>query len=253
MRHRQLWTAALSAVLVGVMATSALAQAPPGGPGGPGGPGQPGQRGQMRGMMDSSFMVIRMSTVQRHLSLTAAQVEQINALPRMGGGRQGQPGAGPGQGGQAGPGQAGPGQRRQGQAGQAQPGGPGEARPDPLAGILTARQMTRFRQLVAQYDSPMSMLRPENARRLQLTDQQRQQIMEIVRGLMPARTPGQGQAQPGTPPQMQPWPERLRARQNAARQGVALLTAQQRTTWQSIVGAQFTDWEEPQFGRAPGR
>ena len=209
MIQKQLWTAALSAALAGVMAASAFAQAGPGGPGGPGGAGQPGQRGQMRGMMDSSMIVIRMSTVQRHLELSAAQIERINALPRMGGGRAqpGEAGAGPGgQAGQRRQGQAGAGAAQGGQAGQRRQAGqaqPGAPRPDPLADILSARQMTRFRQLVAQHDSPMSMLRPEHAQRLQLSQEQRQQIMELLRELMPAG--GREQARLSQAPLLRVW------------------------------------------------
>lgn len=107
------------------------------------------------------MFVIRMSTVQQHLRLTAQQIQAINALrPPLGG-----------------------------------PGGPGGGdEGGPLGDILNQAQIARLKQLALQFDAPMTMLDRRQGRVLNLTEQQRQAIDQAIRDNMPR--PQQGQEPP---------------------------------------------------------
>lgn len=232
MKLRQaLQTMALITVVMSLTATT-FAQNPGGGPPGGGGPGQ-GQR-QMRNQGSGPMFVIRMSTVQTHLRLTQDQIEEINNLRGPGGpgGGPGGPGGGPGGpgGGPGGPG--GPG------GGPGGPGGSGGGQPprNPLADILNEQQVKRLNELVLQWDAPMTMLDPRHGQALELTENQRQRIDQIIRENMPRPEPGT------EPPTFQQMLQRKRTAKEAAMQ---VLTNEQRQTWNRLTGAAFTNWVEP--------
>ncbi|MBS1724840.1 MAG: hypothetical protein JSS66_18005 [Armatimonadetes bacterium] len=217
MKLTQLVRAASIGLAMGAMVLPSLAQQ-----GGPpaAGPGGPGFQGPARRNGNSTFVLVRMGSVQKELKMTQDQIDQVNAMrPPMGpGGQRGQFGGPPPQGGQPGqdgfggppPGQPGqPGQGGQfggpppGQPGGGQFGGPppeGGPQGDPLAGILDGSQMKRLHQLQLQFDAPMTLLAQESAEKLDLSDEQRQDIDQIIResGLRP---PMRGQGQFGGPPQ----------------------------------------------------
>lgn len=270
----------VATLAIAATATWSLAQVgppaggPPQGPGGfqrgPGGPGGPGmQRGQGSGMM-----LVQMKSVQRELKLTADQVQKISELrPRQGPGGPGGPppggqgGAGrPPQGGppQGGPPQGGAGRPPQGGPPQGGPGGferrgPGGPQGGPLAGILDESQMRRLHQLILQFDAPMTLLGAD--RELQLTEEQRKKLHDIVQGILPrpqggpeagprgGRPGGQG-GQPGQPGQQGQPPridfKAMQAKKAAGmKEALEVLTSQQRQQWSKMVGAEFTQWEEP--------
>lgn len=221
---------------IAVMSTAAMAQQ--GGPGGPGGQRGPGGRG---GMQSGPMFVIRMNTVQQELRLSAQQIEQINNM------RPGGPG-GPGGRGQGGPGQGGPGQGQGGQ-GQGGQGGPGGPPPNPLADILNEGQMNRLNQIALQWDAPMAWLDPRHSERLQISENQRQAITEIIRANgLPMGGPG-GPGGPGAP---MDWNEMLGKRRAAQQQALQILNQQQRALWGEMTGQAFNKWVQPPMPQRPG-
>jgi hypothetical protein len=295
MKSNNLIRLALAAVLAGSLAMSAFAQAGPGGQGGQGGrppmaPGGP-QGGMRQGPGRSLGLLIRMSSVQRELKLTQEQIQKINEMrPRQGGpGQPPMPPGNPGQGGQGGRPPVPPG----GQGGQEGPGGrrPGAPGNGPLAEILNETQMKRLQQLAIQFDAPMTLLDPRTGRQLNLSEQQREQISQIIRenGLEPPRPPqppmgGQGgEGRPPMPPNGQGGPGAGPGGQGGGRppmgQGGApgrmpngpqmnfaemqakkakafnaawnVLTAEQKSKWNELTGARFTAWEEPKRPQQP--
>lgn len=229
-----------------------------------GGPGGPGGQGQMRrGPANSFAVLIRMSTVQKELQMTADQIQKVNALqpPQGGPGGQGQPP-------QGGPPQGGPGGQQGGFDGgpggpppDGQPGGPppqgfrdqggpppqGQGRgpgdrgahgPDggPLAKILSAEQMARLKQLGLQFEAPMSFLQPDVAKQLGLDEDQRQQIDAIIREHM--RPPQQGGQRPD-------WKTMMANKASAFKEAFAKLNDNAQQAWTRLTGKPFSNWEEP--------
>lgn len=226
---------------------------PMGGPGGQGGPGGPGGQGGGFGGGDQG-----------------------------GQGRgQGQArgGQGQGQGGFGGPGQGGPGG----------PGGPGGNQQDfqqrqkqldeKIKAILDDKQFKRYHELLLQRQGPVAVMQPQISEKLGLTQDQRQQIQSIMREFGPMGGPGQGgpggpppqgggfgggnqggqggfgggqgQGGQGGPPPMGD-PAEMKARiEEMHKQILAVLTSQQRSTWNSMLGAKFT-FSEPQRGQFGG-
>lgn len=209
-----------------------------GGPGG-GGPGM-GQRGPKQG--NSGMMLIKMSTVQQELHLTAAQIEAVNALrPPQGGPGGGGPGGGGGQGGNGGGGPRGGGQGgpRGGGPGGGGQGGPPPEDGGPLKDILNETQLARLKQLDLQFNMPMSIMDPRSGRTLELTEAQRDSIDQIIRTEMPRPDREERPT----------WAQQQAAKARATTRVLAVLTSEQKTAWNRIIGAAFSRWEEP---RRPG-
>ncbi|HRF59211.1 MAG TPA: hypothetical protein PLH94_04770 [Fimbriimonadaceae bacterium] len=196
---KRLFSIVVSLALVGAAFAQPGQGGPPPGPGGPGGPG----RGRPGG---SVMLIIRMNTVQSHLQLTRAQIDQINALrpPQPGGGGQG--------------------------------GGGGRPPQDPLKDLLNANQLSRVKQLALQFDAPMTLLDRRIAGELNLTEEQRQDIDEAIRENMPRPEPGGDRP---TFAQMQA------AKARAFTAAYAVLNGTQKTKWGELTGAAFTNWVEP--------
>ncbi len=222
----------VAASLVLGTSMASIAQQQGGGPRGGGrGPEMGGPRGGQRGP-GGGMMLIQMSTVQKELKLTSAQLQAIQDL------RPPQDGGGPRGGGREG---GGPGA-----------GGPGEPGKGPLDEILSNEQHNRLQQLVMQFNAPMSMLDPRVAEQLNLTDSQVQTIESLVQDLRPGRGPGQGGPRGGGQGQGQgqggerPDWNTMQAKKAAAYEKAwnALSQAQQ-AEWGKIVGKAFTAWEEP--------
>lgn len=259
---------------------------------GPGGQGGPGGQMMMR-RMNPAVEVLSQQAVHKELKLTQEQVQQIGQLlekfrPPMGpgsGGPGGGPG-GPGGGGVGGPGQGGgegqAGPRGGGQRRGGEEGGPmGQRGPrieEEVKQILNEGQFHRFEQLVLQFEGPTAVMRPEIGEVLGLTDQQREQIREIMAEARPeGRRGGEfgqgggqrgqggqgggvgqgggqrgqggeaGQGQRPTPPT----PEEMEARRKELEAKLmSVLTADQKAKWQSMLGAPFT-FEKPAVRQAP--
>ncbi len=248
---------------------------------GPGGQQGGQQRGQQRGegmrmrqQMPPAVAVLSQQAVHKELKLTQEQLQQIGQLlekfqpPAGPGGGPGGPG-GPGGGGVGGPGGRGGEEAQAGPRGQRGPGGPeggpmGQRGPrieDEVKQILSEAQFHRFEQLVLQFEGPRSVMRPEIGEVLGLTDQQHEQLREIMGEFRPEGRrggPGEGgqgrgqqgrgeQGQPPTPPNM----EEMEARRKEMEAKIlSVLTADQKAKWQSMLGAPFT-FEKPEMGQRP--
>lgn len=103
--------------------------------------------------------------------------------------------------------------------------------------------MRRLKQLVLQYDAPMSMSKPDVAEQLNLTDSQLEQIADIIQTAMPRPTEGQRPE----------WAAVQRAKATALTQVKQLLTTEQKQTWTTLTGAAFTNWVAPQLPQGPPR
>jgi hypothetical protein len=103
----------------------------------------------------------------------------------------------------------------------------GKKADEKLKAILDAKQWTRLEQLQFQRDGIAALNRPEIAKQLGLTDEQKRKIGDAARG-------GFGPFGPG--------PE---ARDKALADAVALLTAEQKAKWQELRGK---DFKFPAFG-----
>lgn len=91
-----------------------------------------------------------------------------------------------------------------------------------------------------QFDAPMTILDPRNGEQLNLTEDQREQIQQIIQQQMPR--PERGSEPPA-------WAEQMRKKAAATRAALAVLSGEQRQTWNQLTGVAFTNWEEP---RRPG-
>ena len=249
---------------------------PPQGPGGGmrGGPGM-GPGGGLQGPR-----LLMNPSVQKELKLTEEQKQQLGELmPMRGPGGPGGPGGGgfqggPPQGGQGGGqrGQGGPprgeggGQggfqggppRGEGGPGQRGPGGPGGQGRGPGGGqqdqqmekkikeILTDSQYKRYQEIGLQQQGAMAITRPEIGQKLNLSEDQREQIREILQNnRQNMRPPQGGEGERPDPRQMQAQMEKNREALNA--KIVAVLSGEQKSTWQSMLGRPFKI-EHPQGG-----
>jgi hypothetical protein len=250
------------------------------GPGGQRGPGGPG--GMQRGPAGPRLLMH--PDVQKELKLTDEQKQQLGRLmPPMGPGGPG--GFGPGGGGPGGPpqgggfsggqqrGQGGPpqgggfggGQQRgqggppqgggfgggqqRGQGGPGGPGGPGFGQDQgemekKIQEILTDDQYKRYKEIELQVQGAPAVLRPDVSQKLGITEEQRQQIRQILESNRPQMQPPQGGDRPD--------PEKMRAemekrREEMNKKVLAVLTADQRSKWQTMLGKPFK-LTQPAFG-----
>lgn len=164
----------------------------------------------------------------------------------FGGGQGGPPPQG-GQGGQRGqrgqggqPGQPGPG-------GFGGPGGPGGFNPEEqqkreqemdkkIKAILDDGQYKRYHQLLLQQQGPGSILRKDVALELDLRESQRQKIEEIQRSMFESMRPDPNGERPD-PAEMRAKIEK--ARKETGEKILAVLTSDQRSKWQSMLGKEF--------------
>ncbi|HJP82330.1 MAG TPA: hypothetical protein VJ835_02390 [Fimbriimonadaceae bacterium] len=246
-----------------------------GGFGPPQGPGQhgfgPGGPGMGPGILQGPRLLMNPS-VQKELNLTNEQREQTARLmPQRG---PGGPGDRPGFGGPGGPpnggqggnrgGQGGPpngggqGGNRGGQGGPPNGGGPGFGPPQggpPNGGpgfmrndrqgqemekkiqeILNDSQYRRYQEISLQQQGAMAILRPDISEKLGITDDQRQELHEIMMSNRPPM-PGPGEGQRMDPEQMHNMMMKHQEELNA--KILAVLTGQQRSKWNSMLGKPF--------------
>jgi hypothetical protein len=153
------------------------------------------------------MMIVRMSTVQKELGLSQAQIQSIEALrPPRGGGQP---------------------------KDMAPPPRPEEQ----LSKILSQGQNDRLKQLALQFGSPMSILRNDIAEQIGIKEAQRERIHEVIRNLMPPPEGGQG-ARPN-------WSEMQSRKAQAFDQVWALLDQNQRAAYNRLAGKPFNNWVEP--------
>jgi Spy/CpxP family protein refolding chaperone len=209
---------------------------PPGGGGFRGGPGGPGGPN-----------ILMMQDVQKELNLTAQQKQAVEQLFQRGG-RRGQGEFGPpqgGPGGEFGPPQGGPG----GPGGEfgppqggpdAGPGGPGRMRPDDnekkVKEILNGTQYARYQELTLQFRGPSAILSPETSEKLGVTEAQREKIRAALESMRPGPPPEMGAERPD-PEQM--FKEMEKKRADADKAILAVLTSEQRSKWETMLGKPF--------------
>lgn len=160
---------------------------------------------------DPRIFVVKMSTVQQHLQLTAEQIQRINDLRP--------------------PGPGGPG----GGHGGGNGGGNGQPPQDPLAAILSQNQMKRLMQLTLQFNAPLCVMWRNVGEQLQLTPDQHREIDQIIRANIPPPNPQQ-------PPN---WNEMQQAKAHAWELVRAQFTQAQIEKWGQLAGPAFNNWVQP--------
>ena len=103
--------------------------------------------------------------------------------------------------------------------------------------ILTSSQYKRYQEISLQQQGAMALMRPEIGDKLGITDSQRQQIQEIMRSNRPQGPRPGGEGERPDPEKMRAEMEKNRAELNA--KIVAVLTGNQRSQWQSMLGRPF--------------
>lgn len=216
-------------VFVALVAVAIPAFAQPGG--GPGrGEGQDrrGNLGRMQlGMqmgVQAGIMLLANPQVQTELKLTEEQRRQIQDIfARAREEMRFEPGQNPGVGGQR--------LRQGGMRGNL------ERYTEEAMRVLQPGQRERFEQIQLHVQGARALAREDIAEKVGLTQEQRQQIREIIRENMGGRD--------GERPNPGEWnPQELRAqmeqrRQEIERKILQVLTAEQRAKWESMLGAPF--------------
>ncbi len=241
----------------GTLTGSLLIQGGPG-QGGPQRGPQGGPRGGMRMGPPHGPQLLLNPQVIKELKETDTQVQKIRELMK---GQRG----GPGQGGPGGPPPQGGGQDGdQGfggpppQGGPGGQGGPGQGGPgfDPEKGkqmesaikkILNETQYKRYRQIDLQVDGPRAFQRPEVVEALQISEDQMDQIREIMeqnrpQGGPPQGGPGQGGRGQGDPGKFA---------DELMKKITAVLSDSQKSKFKELVGAPFK-LERPKGGPQGG-
>ena len=100
-----------------------------------------------------------------------------------------------------------------------------------LKEMLTAEQFKRFQQLVLQHEPPQ-VLRPDTAKELKITDEQRKQIMGLIQDYVKKETENKGEK--GRPRGI-----RSKARVEFDDKLDAVLDSAQRAQWKEMCGTLF--------------
>lgn len=120
--------------------------------------------------------------------------------------------------------------------------------------ILTESQYKRYQEIGLQQQGAVALMRPEIGQKVNLSQDQREQIREIMENHRGAMRPPQGGGERPDRQQMQAQMEKNREALNA--KIVAVLTGEQKSIWQSMLGRPFKI-EHPQGGPGgpggPGR
>jgi hypothetical protein len=95
--------------------------------------------------------------------------------------------------------------------------------------------MARLRQLVLQFDAPMTIVSPRLAQALRLSQEQIESIHQIIQAEMP----------PPNPNSRPSWDEMMAQKRRATQQALAVLDQSQKSEWNKVTGAVFSNWEAP--------
>lgn len=112
--------------------------------------------------------------------------------------------------------------------------------------ILNDSQYKRYREIDLQVQGATAVLRPEIGQKLGITDEQREQIHRILEENRP-QPPQGGQGERPDPSQME------KKREELNRKVLAVLTADQRSTWNSMIGKPFKLTQQGFGPGGPGR
>ena len=116
--------------------------------------------------------------------------------------------------------------------------------------ILTSGQYKRYQEISLQQQGAMALMRPDIGDKIGLSDAQRDQIQEIMRNNRPQMGPRPGgEGERPDPEKMRAEMEKHRAELNA--KIVAVLTSNQKSQWQSMLGRPFKI-VHPEGGRGFG-
>lgn len=231
------------AAVLGSTAGSLLAQ-PPGGPGGPGG----GRgRGFGGGFGGGPMGLLMMPEVRTELNVTEEQQQKLRTAmeglrPEGGGGPRG------GFGNLSEEERAEMRKRMEEMQKKAD---------EAMKSVLSEEQITRLRQLEIQRQGAQALGRPDVAEKLGLTDEQKTKMREIQEGARPDFA-AFGNLREASQEEREKVMSEMRAkREKADADMMALLDAEQKAIWESMVGEKF-EFPAPQFGgfgrgqRGPG-
>lgn len=109
-----------------------------------------------------------------------------------------------------------------------------------LKETLNGEQFTRFQQLELQHE-PAVIIRPEIVRKLQITDEQRRQIMGLIQDLQKKNEAGKKASQSGgnPPPETRLKGMRARMREDYDGKVEAILNDAQKAQWSEMLGKLF--------------
>ena len=110
-----------------------------------------------------------------------------------------------------------------------------------LKEILAPGQLKRFAELKLQYDMPMIMLRPDVVKELNITDEQRQQFMTLVREMQKVVAPLIQESRSGGNPQ-EILAKVTKLRLDCQGKIEALLSDAQKTQWKEMTGTPLVIW-----------
>jgi hypothetical protein len=110
-----------------------------------------------------------------------------------------------------------------------------------LRETLSSDQLKRFQQLELQYDIPSVMLRPEIAKALEISDEQRKRFMDLIQEMQKAVTSLLKEAKSGGNPQ-EILPRVTRLRLDCQARIEAQLSDPQRKQWKEMTGRPLVIW-----------
>ncbi len=223
----------IATFLVLALVTAALAQPGPGGPGGPG-----GRRGMGPGMgfgmgfgMGGGFGLLMMPEVQKEIGLTEQQMQQIQQLMME--------------------------QREQMQALMQQMR---DATPEQrqklmeqatqkwdqgMSKILQPAQKARLRELQLQAEGTSALMRPDVAKELSLSEEQKKKVSDIVQQYRQKQMQLWQQGRGPNVDRQAMFEQMQQLRQQMDKELLGVLTAQQQEQWKKMQGKPF------QFPRGP--
>ncbi|HEX5446728.1 MAG TPA: Spy/CpxP family protein refolding chaperone [Pirellulales bacterium] len=121
-----------------------------------------------------------------------------------------------------------------------------------LAGILNAKQVSRLEGLRLQREGAGALLRPEVAKKLGLTEQQREQL-RAVRAKSRSAGPGGASFQSMSEDERREFSAQMQKRRETTEsEMLAVLTAEQRQTIDELKGNKFAFPQSPQRGFGGG-
>lgn len=125
---------------------------------------------------------------------------------------------------------------------------------DKIKSMVTEEQWKRLGELRLQREGVGSLNRAEVATSLKLTDDQKEKIKKVFADLGPQFGRGPGGGRPrggdgGAPPNFEEIRKEMQQRQEKLKTDVlAVLTPEQKLSWEGLQGAKFTFPEPPPFG-----
>ena len=110
-----------------------------------------------------------------------------------------------------------------------------------LKETLNAEQFKRFQQLELQHEGPPALFRPEIAKELKITDEQRQQFMGLIQEMQMKIQPLMKESKSaGNPEKLEEFRLKvIKLRQDCLGKMAALMSDAQKKQWQEMTGKPF--------------